>query len=376
MFSRRHLTVPVHVQTLQSRGRRKKGVSVPPLLLKTMADARPRKRSGKSSRIRHQRLLQAREIKRREQQEQVSRWLDQFDTNHSGRLERDELSALLRHLHPECGQPDARALDLLLMLATEIKTYSLHIKGNPNGSVGPDMLMPIVSGYATYLLASEVFENGALGSVVRLCDLPGLMRDANKGVDCDKSDVDFVFDCAASSIGGQIDSESTVSREELQSMIPTFAAWKLSQQMGAELDALQEMANEGDGALPDEPSPEEVAVPEDEDEDEAFDNNDEPPLEETPPGVRVRRSPLPAPSAWESAATGGRSRVLPPPYVYERRTRMSPPSRPGSASFRSRPSSASFRPSSASFRPSSASFRPSSSSSTSTVTKSEACAIL
>ena len=342
---------------------------MPHLLLKTMADARPRKRSGKSSRIRHQRLLQAREIKRREQQEQVSRWLDQFDTNHSGRLERDELSALLRHLHPECGQPDARALDLLLMLATEIKTYSLHIKGNPNGSVGPDMLMPIVSGYATYLLASEVFENGALGSVVRLCDLPGLMRDANKGVDCDKSDVDFVFDCAASSIGGQIDSESTVSREELQSMIPTFAAWKLSQQMGAELDALQEMANEGDGALPDEPSPGEVAVPEDEDEDEAFDNNDEPPLEETPPGVRVRRSPLPAPSAWESAATGGRSRVLPPPYVYERRTRMSPPSRPGSASFRSRPSSASFRPSSASFRPSS-------SSSTSTVTKSEACAIL
>ena len=331
----------------------------------SMADARPRKRLGKSSRIRHQRLLQAREIKRREQQEQVSRWLDQFDINHSGRLERDELSALLRHLHPECGQPDARALDLLLMLATEIKTYSLHIKGNPNGSVGADMLMPIVSGYATYLLASDVFENGALGSVVRLCDLPGLMRDANKGVDCDKSDVDFVFDCAASSIGGLIDSESTVSREELQSMIPTFAAWKLSQRMGAELDALQEMANEGGGALPNEPSTDEV--PEDEEEDEAFDN-DEPPLEETPPGVRVRRSPLPAPSAWESAATGGRSRVLPPPYVYERRTRMSPPSRPGSASFR--PSSASYRPSSASFRPSS------SSSSTSTVNKSDACAIL
>ena len=82
------------------------------------------------------RVQQARQAHARQQQLQIGEWMRQFDTNQSGRLERSELGTLLAFLHPEVGHPSKEALDLLLTQATEIRTYSMHVRGNPNGSVG------------------------------------------------------------------------------------------------------------------------------------------------------------------------------------------------------------------------------------------------
>lgn len=157
----------------------------------------------------------------RQQQVQAAEWLRVFDRNNSGRLERDELSELLTSLHPEVGVPTKEALDLLLTQATEIRTYSMHVKGDPNGSVGSNELMAVVSGYAMYILASAAFDRRQCEGVVALRDLPALMKEANAGHARQQADVDFVVDCCNSSLNGSI-SGTTLSREDL---LPAFAAW-------------------------------------------------------------------------------------------------------------------------------------------------------
>jgi hypothetical protein len=215
-----------------------------------MADAAPvapaaRRKKPTSNKVRA-RLQQARLAQQRAKAEQLSEWMRRFDVNRSGALERDELSALLQHLHPEAGTPDPRALDLLITQATEIRTYSLQLSGNPNGAVGVDCLNGVVSGYAMFLLASAAFDRLSTEGVVALRDLPGLMREANDGVACDSSDVDFVVDCCNSSVHGGLDSASAISREEL---MPAFAAWKLAQlEEGAELAEADDGAEPTDGA--------------------------------------------------------------------------------------------------------------------------------
>lgn len=191
---------------------------------------------------------------------QVVQWMKQYDINESGKLERDELCALLSSLHPD-SPPDARALDLLITQATEIQTYSMSLKGDPNGAVGPDSLMAVTCGYATYVLASAAFnklDTGGKG-IIALRDLPSLMREASEGLDCDNSDVEFVMDSLTenASVNGLAstirDDASSVSREEL---IPAFAAWKIAQlaqenaaqfagrQPGAEGDPVRDPAAE------------------------------------------------------------------------------------------------------------------------------------
>ena len=44
---------------------------------------------------------------------QIHAWMKRFDLNRSGALEREELFALLSHLHPE-NPPNGKALDLLI----------------------------------------------------------------------------------------------------------------------------------------------------------------------------------------------------------------------------------------------------------------------
>jgi hypothetical protein len=184
-----------------------------------------RKNLGVQHNRMRQRLLQARQVQLRAQQQQVRMWIERFDVNKSGRLEREELSALLESLHPEVGSPDSKALDLLITQATEVRTYSMHMRGDPNGAVGPNILMQVVNGYSMYVLASAAFDRHQHGGVVALRDLPYLMKEATQGSDIEGSDVDFVVDCAASSLHG-LDSASAMSREEL---LPAFAAWQLNQ---------------------------------------------------------------------------------------------------------------------------------------------------
>ena len=188
--------------------------------------SRSKARGGMSRRDRD-RLLVAKQASKRQQEEQVRRWIDQFDANCSGRLERNELAALLEHLHPEAGRPKEEALDILISNATEVRTYTMHLQGNRNAAIAPDKLIAVVSGYAMYLLASSAFDKRQVEGVVSLSDLPSIMKELGKadGSDIEGSDVDFVMDCAASSLHG-LDSASNISREDL---MPAMAAWKVNE---------------------------------------------------------------------------------------------------------------------------------------------------
>ena len=49
----------------------------------------------------------------------LNSWFSEFDTNHNGSLERDELRKLLRHLHPDCP-PDEAILDTLIEVRVRV----------------------------------------------------------------------------------------------------------------------------------------------------------------------------------------------------------------------------------------------------------------
>lgn len=189
-----------------------------------------KKAPGSMSRRDRERMLVQKEAHKRQQAGQVRRWIEEFDLNGTGRLERDELASLLHHLHPEVGAPTPEALDILIEKATEVRTYTMHLQGNKNGAIGPDAVLSVVTGYGMYLLASAAFDKRAAaqgGGVVSLGDLPAIMKELGKadGSDIEGSDVDFVMDCAASSLHG-LDSASNISRDDL---MPSLAAWKIAE---------------------------------------------------------------------------------------------------------------------------------------------------
>ena len=85
-------------------------------------------------------------------------WYEQFDSNGDFQLDRNELRKLLSHLYPdneadEVTLPCPRwslasralslcasqsALDFLIIKATEINSYSLHMSGRPDGFISWD----------------------------------------------------------------------------------------------------------------------------------------------------------------------------------------------------------------------------------------------
>ena len=143
------------------------------------------RRSSRSATVRNRQ----RQLRAKQQQFQIGVWFKRFDVNRSGALERDEVQQLLTHLHPE-HPPDARALDLLIEKATEIKTYSMLLKGDKNGAVYPEKILKVVSVYAAYVIASAAFDRLDSGTgVLQLKDLPNLMAEARATANDDHSDV-------------------------------------------------------------------------------------------------------------------------------------------------------------------------------------------
>jgi hypothetical protein len=167
-----------------------------------------------------QRKAARRMVQQRARAAQVATWIEQFGNPGHGRLEREELSQLLQHLVPEMGVPRAHVLDQLLIHATEVKTYSLHIRGDPYGSVRAELIMLTVSAYTTYCAVASAFDRRAGESgMVSLRDLPALLREANKGMPCDTRDFDYVMDCCAALLpmGLSLAPTTALSRENVLS---------------------------------------------------------------------------------------------------------------------------------------------------------------
>jgi len=137
--------------------------------------------------------------------------MKRFDLNRSGALEREELFDLLSHLHPE-HPPNGKALDLLIEKATEVRTYSMLVRGDSNGRVYPEKLFKVVGTYAAYVLADSAFARLDHGTgVLRLKDLPALMSEARAGAEARDDEVSFVLGSVAHTRNGDMLTDDDVS---------------------------------------------------------------------------------------------------------------------------------------------------------------------
>ena len=116
----------------------------------------------------------SRVARQRQHDARVNSWMAQFDVNGSGRLERPELAALLTHIHPQKEPPQERILDMLITQATEVRTYSMHLPGDPSGAVPFDKIMKVVNAFTAYTLASAAFDSIGAKGVLSLAELPSL----------------------------------------------------------------------------------------------------------------------------------------------------------------------------------------------------------
>jgi len=150
-------------------------------------------------------------------------WFGRFDDNNDGRLQRDELRALLTHLEPE-SPPDEATLDMLIVKATSIESSSLTIRGNKNGSVDWHAVQETVLRFRDH-----VREKGFLDGIFDRFDADGsghfdkeelmpLLRSvAPQGIEVDHADAEYVLSLCDCNDNGYVD------RDELQPMI---ARWK------------------------------------------------------------------------------------------------------------------------------------------------------
>ena len=154
-----------------------------------------------------QRQRYKRQQRQKQQAYQIQAWLKRFDLNRSGALEREELAALLTHLHPE-KPPDSKALDLLIEKATEVRTYSMNMRGDRNGRVYPEKLFKVVGTYAAYVLADSAFARLDHGTgVMLLKDLPALVSEARAAADGASTrddEVSFVLGSVANTTHGDV----------------------------------------------------------------------------------------------------------------------------------------------------------------------------
>ena len=97
----------------------------------------------------------------------MRRWYSQFDTNRNGVLERDELRALLQHLHPDHA-PDEKMLDWLIERATAIESFSLQLSGSLHGAVSRLAIMKTVEKYD-----AVIRQKTRLDEIFRTADVDG-----------------------------------------------------------------------------------------------------------------------------------------------------------------------------------------------------------
>jgi hypothetical protein len=182
--------------------------------------------SGRSSLSRRARAKRrhARQQQQRLTEALVTQWIAQHGQPGSGRLERHELANLLQHLHAEAGPPDPLVLDTLITQATEVRSHTCFLRGDPNASIRHEMVISVCTGYSMYLLASVAIERRAgLEGVVALRDVPALLREAHDGSSLEAHDIDFFLDGAQSSVAGALDANSTIPREDVLTALQGMA---------------------------------------------------------------------------------------------------------------------------------------------------------
>ena len=157
-------------------------------------------------------------------------WFEKFDSNGDKQLDREELQALLTHLYPG-SPPDEGALDFLVKKATEIRSASMHLTGNPNGLVPWAAAVKTVARYGAYLK-----EKGKLDALLRELDvdesggldkgeLGTFLRRLSPDLTVTDDDVEFMLEQC------DVDNDGAISRDEVIGMVQV---WRLVTTAGPE----------------------------------------------------------------------------------------------------------------------------------------------
>jgi len=159
--------------------------------------------------------------KEKAQEAEVDEWFTKFDLDASGTLDRNELTALLKYIHPETEPTDA-ALDYLIKKATEINTFSIQISGSTTGFLTREAARQTVKRYRAYIREQvyidsvlEKFDEDKSGTIDRK-ELINLLSALIPGSYPDEFDVKFLLDNCDQ------DGDGVFSREEL---VPMLGLW-------------------------------------------------------------------------------------------------------------------------------------------------------
>jgi len=154
---------------------------------------------------------------------EVETWFKQYDFNQDGKLQRDELRALLTYLSPD-RPPTEENLDFLIEKATAIDTYSMHLPGNKNGSVTWHNARATVHQYHEYTRDQNYLDSvfrrfdADLNGTLDATELPGLLEAvAPEGRKITPSDVHYIMQQCDDNGDG------VISRDEV---MPMLARWK------------------------------------------------------------------------------------------------------------------------------------------------------
>eukprot|EP00327_Prymnesium_parvum_P007506 CAMPEP_0182816602 /NCGR_PEP_ID=MMETSP0006_2-20121128/11023_1 /TAXON_ID=97485 /ORGANISM="Prymnesium parvum, Strain Texoma1" /LENGTH=465 /DNA_ID=CAMNT_0024942901 /DNA_START=266 /DNA_END=1663 /DNA_ORIENTATION=+ len=153
---------------------------------------------------------------------EVESWFRDFDWNRSNKLEKDELMALLKHLNPR-HEPTPEAIDYLITKATEISTYSMHLKGDANSGVDRGNIRMVLKQYRAHIREQEYIDaifrkhdRDNRGKLNRK-ELLSLLNDAVPGSSADDEDVDFILAKC------DLNKDRMIDRDEL---LPTLVVWR------------------------------------------------------------------------------------------------------------------------------------------------------
>lgn len=167
--------------------------------------------------------LRQREAERRARTHaQVEAWFEEFDENKDGKLQRDELRALLAWLHPS-RPPSEKNLDYLIERATAVESHTMRLSGNKDGSVAWHDARQTVLWYADYCKDQSYidsvfrrFDDDNSGTL-EASELINVLRAvAPEGLAVDEADVTYVLEQFDDNADGVID------RKEL---LPMLAKW-------------------------------------------------------------------------------------------------------------------------------------------------------
>lgn len=153
---------------------------------------------------------------------EIDSWFERFDTNHDGKLQRDELRELLTWLHPS-RPPTDENLDTIIKKASAIETFSMHIKGDANADLAWRDVRPAVLQYNDYVKDQNYidtvfarFDVDSSGELDRAELLLLLKSIAPDQVEVDETDVEYILSCF------DLNSDGLIDRQEL---LPLLAKW-------------------------------------------------------------------------------------------------------------------------------------------------------